>query len=64
MVRQRVQEYREVERGRPPPVKPPSPRRASWLLLGGGWEVTAEEAANLSGSWAPLLRIVSHAVSA
>jgi transposase len=43
MVRQRVQEYREAERGRPPPVKPPSPRRASWLLLGGGWEVTAED---------------------
>jgi transposase len=43
MVRQRVQDYREAERGRPPPVKPPSPRRASWLLLGGGWEVTAED---------------------
>jgi transposase len=42
MVRQRVQEYRAAERGRPPPVKPPSPRRASWLLLGGGWGVTAE----------------------
>jgi transposase len=43
MVRQRVQEYREAERGRPPPVKPPSPRRTSWLLLGGGWEATAED---------------------
>jgi transposase len=43
MVRQRVQEYRAAEGGRPPPVKPPSPRRASWLLLGGGWEVTAED---------------------
>jgi transposase len=44
MVRQRVQEYRQAERGRPPPVKPPSPRRTSWLP-GGGWEVSGEDQA-------------------
>ncbi len=43
MVRQRVEQYREAERGRPPPAKPPSPRRASWLLLGGVSAVTAED---------------------
>jgi transposase len=43
MVRQCVKGYREAEGGRPPPVKPPSPRRTSWLLLGGAWEVTAED---------------------
>jgi transposase len=43
MVRQRVEEYREAERGRPPPAKPPSPRRVSWLLLGGVSAVTAQD---------------------
>jgi len=43
MVRQCVKGYREAEGDRPPPAKPPSPRRASWLLLGGAWEVTAED---------------------
>jgi transposase len=43
MVRQCVKGYREAEGGRPPPTKPPSPRRTSWLLLGGAWEVTAED---------------------
>jgi len=43
MVRQCVKGYREAECGRSPPAKPPSPRRTSWLLLGGAWEVTAAD---------------------
>ena len=43
MVRKYIQKLRRQESTQPRPVQPPSPRRASWLLLGGAWEVTPQE---------------------